>query len=551
METLAGERTAAAAPGTTKAPATSVARSLGRVEARMLLRSPVVLVGGLFAILPGIGFWNPKIVFDLRITATSIAFMFLPLAAAVLIASDLAALRSRRHGAEQLFASLPAAEPARTGGHLLAVTAAALAAAGLVVFLVAGEAMLAVTIGTPDPAERAVGPLLVAGAGVLGVMLARWAPTPAAAPVACVAIALFQGSTTDTALLTGGWRTLAFWTYPGDLPFELLPDRRPGWHALYLAGLVAMAAVGALLAHGLRRPLVVAGALAVSVVVAAAWIQTRPPSAAGWAAANALLEQPADHQVCENRGGTTYCAYPAYRSLVGPWDRAVGGVRRAVPTGRWPADLAVTQRATSADRRWVADDVLARVLPALPARNAPLPDDGHLHPAMAWGTERTDDLALALAAASRAVGLPLVPDPAGASCDASGQGRAVVALWLAGQATGRAGDALRTLASDQGVANAGPTRYLVVLQHDTAPGVAWGGAEVEHALELLRRPAGEVGNVLAGDWEGLAGAGTPTAEIASRLGLAPVADGRPGPDVHEEAGHYGAGGQVRIGGPCP
>lgn len=548
MPTLAGERTVAAPPGTAPASTTSVARSLGRVEARRLLRSPVVLVGGLFAVLPGIGFWNPRVVFDLRITAVSIAFMFLPLAAATLIASNLAALRSRRHGTDQLYASLPAAEPARTGGHLLAVTAAALAAAGLVVFLVAGEALLAVTVGAPDLAEMAVGPLLVAGAGALGVLLGRWAPTPVAAPLACVAIALFQGSTTDPALLTGGWRTLAFWTYPGDLPFELLPDRRPAWHALYLAALVAMAAVGALLAHGLRRPLVVAGAVAVSVVAAAAWVQTRPPSATGWAVANALLERPADHQVCEVRDGTSYCAYPAYRTLVGRWAAVVSGVRRAVPAGRWPADLAVTQRATSADRRWVADDVLAGVLPALPARNAPLPDDGHLHPAMGWGTERGDDFTLALAAASRTVGLPMVPDSAGTSCDASGQGRAVVALWLAGQATGGAGGELRRLASDQEV---GRTRFLVVLQHDTPPGVVWGAAEVGHAIELLRRPAGEVGNVLAEDWERLAGPGAPTAHVASRLGLAPVVDGPPGPDVHEEAVRYGAGGQARIGGRCP
>jgi len=550
METLAGRTAVASPPAPAAPPSVATARALARVEAGKLLRSPILVGGGLFSLLPGLGFWNPSVVFDLRLTAIGIAITFFPLAAAVLIASNLATLRSRRHGTDQLYESLPSPAAARTGGHLLAVTAVAAFASGLAVLLVAGQALLADTLGSPNVAEMAVGPLLVAGAGALGVLLARWVPTPAAAPVACVAIAVFQMSTTDTALLTGGWRTLGFWTYPGDLPVELLPDRRPGWHVAYLVGLVAMAAVGALVAHGLRRPLVVAGAVALSVAAGSAWVQSRPPSAAGWAADNALLERPGDHQACEERDGTTYCAYPAYRSLVGNWAKPVSGVRRAVPAGAWPADLAVTQRVTSSDRRWVADDVLAGVLPALPAVDAALPDDGHLHPAMGWGTERTDDLTLALAAASRAVGLPMVPDPAGASCDASGQGRAVVALWLAGQATGRAGDALRTLASAQEV-SAGRARFLVVLQHDTPPGVAWGAVEVGHALELLRRPADEVRGALAADWEGLAGPGTTTAAVATRLGLAPAADGLPATDAHGEATRYGAGTEVRIGDRCP
>jgi len=96
-----------------------VVRALARIEGRRLLRSPLVLVGAGLMLLAlfGDGPW----VASIDSTAADAPFMSLLVAAMTLVASNLAALRGRRSGADELFAAAPAQPRSRTGAHLLAV----------------------------------------------------------------------------------------------------------------------------------------------------------------------------------------------------------------------------------------------------------------------------------------------------------------------------------------------------------------------------------------------------------------------------------------------
>lgn len=95
-----------------------------------------------------------------------------------------------------------------------------------------------------------------------------------------MAIAVFELTWNGEFVAHSGWRWMAFWLQPaGEFPTDLLPGRPAGWHAVYLTALVAAAAVGAMLRHGLTWRLGVVGAVVVSVAAISAWAQARagPP----------------------------------------------------------------------------------------------------------------------------------------------------------------------------------------------------------------------------------------------------------------------------------
>lgn len=511
------------------------ARSLARIEGRHLLRSPLVLAGLAFALLPGLGsgVWVP----ELRASSADSAFMCLMLAAGTLGASNLATLRSRRHGTEELLGTTPAPPTVRTGAHLLSVAGPVVIAMVVVAVSLASDLLRRQAYGRPDLAELAVGPLLVAGAGALGVLLARWVPSALVAPVACVAIAAFELFMNSSALVATGWRWLGFWLQAGDI--DLMPPRPARWHLVYLGGLIALAAVGALARHGLGRRIVVAGSVTLAVTAVAAAAQMRPVSSETWAARNALLTNPEAGQVCEELDGVRYCAFPADGPLMARWAEVVSGVRRNLPPAAWPAGLAVTQRFTPGDLQYTPQ-TLREMLPDLPARGTPLPDDGDVHPGSNWTTDGATALSLGLGVASRVVGLPLVPPAPATLCDAAGQARAVVALWLGARATPDAASALRRAAPPDVVDLEGRP-YLVQVETSVQQAVAWGAVEVRHARALLTRPVPEVATALARHWDRLTDPATTTAEGATLLGL---------PNVPAGAVDSGRPSELRLGPPC-
>ncbi len=162
-----------------------IALALARIEGRRLVRHPFVLAG---AALPVAAFLNYLADND-QVDAGyewSLLVPFMSVAAGVLVAVNLAALRGRRDGAEELYRSLPAPAYARTAGHLVSLVWAVAAAALLIAVLVP----IFLSKGNPLPgfAQAVTTPALVAVCGALGLALARWLPHPAAATVGVVAV---------------------------------------------------------------------------------------------------------------------------------------------------------------------------------------------------------------------------------------------------------------------------------------------------------------------------------------------------------------------------
>ena len=167
-------------------------RALARVEARRLLRHPVFLLGVLLTAViavPNAGANGQAKLFIL------LGGGVLPLAAGTFIAANLAALRSRRDGTDELFGALPRRGTTRTAAQLLAVAAAVpVAVVLLAVLFVAFGAADGLVVGhdgmrhVPAPVELAQGPLLVALLGAAGIALARVAPSVVVAPLALLGL---------------------------------------------------------------------------------------------------------------------------------------------------------------------------------------------------------------------------------------------------------------------------------------------------------------------------------------------------------------------------
>lgn len=240
--------------------------ALAGVEARRLLTHPVLLAGLALSVV--------ALVAGARRDGQAQTFLLmgvvvLPLALGTFAAANLAALRSRRAGAEEMLDALPQGIATRTGAQLLAVLAVlplaiGLLAAGYLVFG-AGEGLIIDLDGsrrTPALVELAQGPLLIMALGALGVLLGRIAPVALLAALLVVVILFAEvplaSWTPDTALR---------WAVPLVNNTIAVPDTwfpcEPGsdsmcgtvdhydvvamaWHLVALAGLAVAAAAAAL-----------------------------------------------------------------------------------------------------------------------------------------------------------------------------------------------------------------------------------------------------------------------------------------------------------------
>jgi hypothetical protein len=505
----------------------------------------------------------------------------LPLAVGSFLAANLAALRSRPHGTEELEGSLLASPAQRTVAHLLAGGWAA-----GVALLAVGAALLSLAVrgpvGVPSAWELLAGPAVVWLCAALGVLVARWWPTAAAGPVALVPLSAAQLHLTLRLSATVSGQSRARWLAPwaplsnsGNPPPELV-FRPSGWHLVYLLGLALLAGGLALVRHGAGvRPAAVVGAR-LALTLAAAVQQARPPSPERVRAMVALVDRPRTVERCEVRGGVRYCFYPAYRPWLERWAQVIGPVVSAVPPAARPGTLEVWQVPSQV----FGSDLPTPVVERLTVWTVGQPFRPERPPGIHVGTRwlggaagRAQQLSLAAAAGAWAVGLPMSPNQVlltradarrilqayppeeratqrrqvheGAvwgSCNPRGQARAVVALWLAARATPETREAFRTAlshpfgfeftlpVSHEGAGNEDLAFNLgfayANLDVQEAPGgespVSWPREEAEYAAQLLDRPGGQVAAALARHWDRLTRPEAPTKELVRLFGLRPV-----------------------------
>lgn len=514
----------------------------------------------------------------------SVAGSLLPFAAATLIVTNLAASRAARNATEELYGATSSSPGLRTLGHLVALGYALALAVGLVaamfVFMF-GDA----PVGTPNAAEVATGPTLVALFGAVGIALARWRPHPALGPLAVVVAVAVQilliqpiidvAATTSTVVTRLPW--LAPWvplSMTGQVPPELV-IRPAGWHVLYLVGLTAVVVVFALARSGWRArllPVFVTGTAAIALGTVG---QLTPPSASQRAQVASLIEHPEDHQVCEERRGVTYCAYPAYARWVDRWAAPIEGALERIPAQARPANIVVRQTFGSYFEGPVdvPEATLRRALRAQHRASRHKDPGTVIRTGTRWGRGKTEGghaIGLALTVAMEAVDLPssraeMVPTEdeiarfkrvvlpmvderfrATAerawrpgrrlySCTTAHQARAMAAAWIAGQATPATRATVTRSAAENPyglqIYEAEGQRYatyvgsFMPLYPEVPPPmwdrVSFTDVEFHYAARLLSRPDEEVGAMFAQHWDELTEPTTLTESFLGDLGLTP------------------------------
>jgi hypothetical protein len=540
-----------------------------------LIRHPVFFVGGLLSLaLFGLLTWQAAPV--LHRDDTYVAGALLPLAAATLMVTNLAASRAARNGTDELYDGTVTSSALRTAGHLLSLTFAVGAAAGLVCVMFI-YMLLDAPAGTPRIAEILTGPVTVALLGAVGIALGRWKPHPALGPIAVVALIALEILLIQPVIglegTNGGMASRAPWFAPwvplsltGEVPPELV-IRPAAWHLFYLVGLVVLFAGLALARQGLPRPviaLLVAGTAGTAVGLVG---QLTPPGPAQRAALVAFVEEPKQNQVCEQRRGITYCAYPAYVPWIDRWAKPIEGALKRIPPDARPQGVVVRQTFGSyfegpTDLPPATVDKIQR------ADRARVRAGGTdtIWTRTDWGRGETEgqyEIGLALDVAIEAVGLPttrpemrlspediallketviptvprkfrakaerrLQPGRGGRGCNTAGQARATIAWWIAAQATHATRATVARVATDspyglwiyeyEGKRIAtylGPFTPLYPLNPPQMwDRVTFTDAEFHYTAKLLERPTNEVATFVTERWDDLT---APTARTESFL----------------------------------
>lgn len=511
-------------PEPPQAPRWRTAVAVGRFEARKLLRHPAFVFGMVISPLALMGTLAGETA--AWVISAGLVIGLVPLGWMAIVATNLATLRSRRHGTEELEAALPTSQATRTTGVVLASIAT------LPVSLVLLTAAFLVVGTNPDligglrPWEIAPAAFIVMGGAIVGVLVGRWLPHPAFAIAAIVATTALQGrwASSDTSPV----RWMGFQAgFPGSRdPFlELRPT---GWHLLYLAGLVLLVAAVAVARHGLSQPLVGGLVAALVVVAIGGWMQTRPMSDAQAEERAAYLTEP--DQVCEDHEDVSYCAYPAYRDWIDEWREPVEGVLARVPDQ--DRHLEVSQRPppvvgnSSCGPSEYLDAVPQRLADELTPQ-ALWPADGDVHPTINWpesfpcGGRDTHGVFLGVQTGAWAVGLPPASSPPEPLCRADGQARAVMALWLGAQVADQGSAVLADLIADAEERDTGEHLTFDDDVWDNPPpwGVEWRIDDLLAAHALLEQPTHEVESVLAADWYHLTDPDTSSAELFDAVGV--------------------------------
>ncbi|MDX2602376.1 ABC transporter permease [Streptomyces caniscabiei] len=473
--------------------------ALARVEARRLLLNPLVLIA-LVAYLTLV-LWpggEPEDAYPvLQDFDRETQLGQLVLGLAVMVAVNLAVLRSHRRGTDATFTVLVLPPWRRTVAHVLSALPTVLVGALIVAGQFTAAALKPGAVGHGSVSELLTGPLLILLPATVGVLLGRVARSAFAAPLAVIAFLavsmVFVADSRSPAWLRG-MAPVLFDEGSRPLPSDLL-GRPAAAHALYLLALAVLVAAGAVLLSGGRTRAVRATALgALGVVVTAVVLQGTAPSDAVREARVVATRDPAKVQDCERRGTTTYCAFPEFTPWTDEWARVTDRVRALAGAPDASRALTVRQRVAALD----GPSGTRETPPAAP---------GELTATTAWGGERELEFA-----ASVARGLVVGHERyEGVYCDARG----VLMVWLAVSAT-RDGEAMFESTGDNyntpGVIQA------------PATAVALRGRELAVVRALFDQPGGEVERKVKASWAELSASGTTTDRAAALLGVTAPAE---------------------------
>ncbi|MEU4579842.1 hypothetical protein [Nonomuraea sp. NPDC023979] len=442
------------------------------------------------------------------------------LAAMVLVVTSLAVSRDERHGMPETLAGLPGRAEHRTRAILLAAPlVAGLATAAAMGGYLAIRLATGPAAGRLDPWEPLTAVAVAMLAATLGAAVGRWARRLIAGPMVAAVLGYLIYTNPQNDLL--GWWLPVMQDHRADWP-----DRPSGIHLLYVLALAAAFAGVALLRHRPRLlpAVAVVAALAVAApagAVAAASPPVRLPGG-GLLGPDTVDRRvfdrffgPGAHR-CSLRNGVTYCAYPGYEPWIPLWEQAVGPAAAVLPApvrNRLPR---VEQTALS----WYyghdgASPLQAPMTWGHPDQRTMLAQGVGL-----WATGLRDSLTRA--AADAPDGTPDGPrgsttggTPDGAQgrtpCDARGQARMMLALWIAGQSSPP--EPPRMLYAD---VNLGRQAML-----------AWGPAEVAYAKLMLAMPG--ITAKVHTHWDTLTAPDTTIAQALPLLGLPRTHDAPPPP----------------------
>ncbi|MCB0986648.1 MAG: hypothetical protein H6519_06315 [Microthrixaceae bacterium] len=502
---------------TSAAPGWRVATALAPGEARRIARSVAFLMFMPLWVATArtAATWQPA----WPLASIEVAVGLVPLGWCLLVLTNLATLRDRRHGVDVICDTLPASTAARTGGHLLGGLVGVPFAVAL---LIVWSTLPPDRVGDPDLAELVVPLLLVAGGAVLGVATARWLPW-AFMTVPVIGATIFITGKIGEARISRT-RFLGFIANPHPSGLSGLEVRPTLLHLVWLLAWTAMMAMVALLRHNRGRAVVTATSMIGVVIVVTGIGQLRAVDPTVAMERADLLNRPERHQRCVVDGTVTYCGYPETDQHRRDWQTAVGAVLVQLPVEVRDRPLVVSQRVP-----YLVANSNCGTTPVLEHLDSPIAEavslarawslDGAVHPsvypdALPCSEDSLNGLFTAMQVGSWAVGLPPSQWGEGERCHADGQARSAIALWLSTVGGGRLG----TFLENADVDGAG---RVDVTSWNTQPtvGVAWHESDVKAALAMADLPVSRVAGSLKASWDELTAASTPTSAVLDLLGL--------------------------------